>query len=100
MSTQVQAPTTNGPATLSEAEAPAAPAVNPLAGNPGMVGIPTVIAGAIGLGLVDTGFVPASAGAAAIPIVMTATSSRSPRCGCHGASPCCSASSTSLLHCS
>jgi succinate-acetate transporter protein len=49
------------------------PHPSPLSGNPGMVGIPTVIAGAIGLGLVDTGYVPASASAAAIPIIMTAT---------------------------
>jgi uncharacterized protein len=49
------------------------PAANPLAGVPGMVGIPTVIAGAIGLGLVTIGYVPASASAASLPIIMTAT---------------------------
>jgi uncharacterized protein len=52
---------------------PPAPTANPLAGNPGMVGIPTVIAGAIGLGLVNTGYVPATATGAAVPIIMSAT---------------------------
>lgn len=46
---------------------------SPLRGIPGMVGIPTVIAGAIGLGLVNVGFVPASAAGGSIPIIMTAT---------------------------
>lgn len=48
-----------------------ASASGPLQGNPGIVGIPTVIAGAIGLGLVNIGY--GSAGAA-IPIILTATS--------------------------
>jgi succinate-acetate transporter protein len=72
MSTHVAEPITNGPPQLIEPE-PAPPAANPLAGNPGMVGIPTVIAGAISLGLVDTGYVPPSAASAGIPIIMTAT---------------------------
>jgi hypothetical protein len=38
-----------------------------------MVGIPTVIAGAIGLGLIDTGYLPAAAAGAAIPIMVMAT---------------------------
>lgn len=46
---------------------------NPLAGQPGMVGIPTVIAGAVGLGLVNVGYVPAAAAGAALPTIATAT---------------------------
>lgn len=62
------------PALLAESDTPPAePATSPLRGNPGMVGIPTVIAGALGLGLVNVGFVPASASGGSIPIIMTAT---------------------------
>ena len=42
-------------------------------GNPGLVGVPTFMVGSIALGLVLTGFVPAGAGGASIPIIMTAT---------------------------
>jgi hypothetical protein len=42
-------------------------------GNPALVGVPTFLVGSIALGLVLTGFVPAGAGAASIPIIMTAT---------------------------
>lgn len=42
-------------------------------GNPALIGVPTFLVGAIALGLVLTGFVPATAGAASIPIIMTAT---------------------------
>jgi succinate-acetate transporter protein len=49
------------------------PAVNPLAGNPGTVGIPTVIAGAIGLGLVNSGYLAPDAAGGAMPIILTAT---------------------------
>jgi hypothetical protein len=38
-----------------------------------MVGIPTVVAGAIGLGLIDTGYLPATAAGAALPIMIMAT---------------------------
>ncbi|ORT97696.1 hypothetical protein UK99_04605, partial [Frankia casuarinae] len=49
---------------LTEAETPPDPPVtNPLRGNPGIVGIPITIAGALGLGLVDAGYVPAEAAA-------------------------------------
>jgi succinate-acetate transporter protein len=59
---------------LTESETPpAAPATSPLLGNPGIVGIPTVIAGAIGLGLIDTGYLPATAAGAALPIMIMAT---------------------------
>jgi succinate-acetate transporter protein len=49
------------------------PLPNPLAGDPAMIGIPTVIAGAIGLGLTTMGYVPSSAANAALPIILTAT---------------------------
>ncbi|MBB2891523.1 GPR1/FUN34/YaaH family transporter [Flexivirga oryzae] len=44
-----------------------------LAGDPAVIGVPTFIAGSIALGLVLTGFVPAAAVGASIPIIMTAT---------------------------
>ncbi|ABD11367.1 hypothetical protein CcI156_12900 [Frankia sp. CcI156] len=60
---------------LTEAETPPDPPVtNPLRGNPGIVGIPITIAGALGLGLVDAGYVPAEAAAAGIPTILAATS--------------------------
>lgn len=77
--TTIAAETTNASASrpkplLTESETPPAPpATSPLRGNPGMVGIPTVIAGAIGLGFVDTGWIPPAAAGAGIPIIMTAT---------------------------
>lgn len=43
------------------------------AGNPALIGVPIFLAGSIALGLVLTGFVPAAAGGASIPIIMTAT---------------------------
>jgi succinate-acetate transporter protein len=46
---------------------------NPLRGNPGLVGIPTVIAGAVGLGLITLGVLPTGATAGTIAIVMTCT---------------------------
>jgi succinate-acetate transporter protein len=53
------------------ATAPAAPPVPE--GNPALIGVPTFLVGSIALGLVLTGFVPATAGGASIPIIMTAT---------------------------
>jgi succinate-acetate transporter protein len=54
--------------------APAAPAAPPVPeGNPALVGVPTFLVGSVALGLVLTGFVPATAGAASIPIIVTAT---------------------------
>jgi len=50
------------------ANAPPAPGA-----DPAMVAIPTVIAGAVGLFLTTVGFVPASAGLAAIPVILAAT---------------------------
>lgn len=54
--------------------APAAP-VPPayLAGDPAILGLPVFVAGSIALGLALTGYVPATAGASAIPIILAAT---------------------------
>jgi succinate-acetate transporter protein len=49
------------------------PAVATQAGNPALIGVPTFLAGSIALGLVLTGFVPAAAAGASVPIIMTAT---------------------------
>jgi uncharacterized protein len=43
------------------------------AGNPALIGVPTFLVGSIALGLVLTGYVPATAVGASIPIIMTAT---------------------------
>jgi succinate-acetate transporter protein len=59
---------------LTESETPPAPPpTNPLRGNPGIVGIPTVTAGALGLGLIDIGYLPATAAGVALPIMIMAT---------------------------
>lgn len=42
-------------------------------GNPALIGVPTFLVGSVALGLVLTGFVPATAVAASIPIIATAT---------------------------
>lgn len=72
-----RATTTTDPATTdseaSDIDPPASATPGPLAGQPGMVGIPTVVAGAVGLGLVNIGYVPASAAGAALPTILTAT---------------------------
>ena len=52
---------------------PEAPTVNPLAGTPGVVGMPTVIAGAIGLGLINIGALPGGAAGATLAILSTCT---------------------------
>ncbi|MEW2507751.1 GPR1/FUN34/YaaH family transporter [Amycolatopsis sp. NPDC047767] len=52
---------------------PEAPTANPLAGNPGVVGIPTVIAGAVGLGLINIGAMPGGASGATLAILGTCT---------------------------
>jgi succinate-acetate transporter protein len=49
-----------------------APVATPV-GNPALIGVPTFMAGSIALGMVLVGFVPAAAGGASIPIIMTAT---------------------------
>jgi succinate-acetate transporter protein len=65
-------PTTDSTRETTEPETPA-PTVNPLAGNPGVVGVPTVIAGAIGLGLVNMGALPDGATSATLAILSTCT---------------------------
>jgi uncharacterized protein len=62
-----------GATTLPEPSLPEPPVVAAPVGNPGLIGVPTFLAGSIALGLVLTGFVPAAAGGASIPIIMTAT---------------------------
>ncbi|NYJ05803.1 GPR1/FUN34/YaaH family transporter [Petropleomorpha daqingensis] len=51
----------------------AAPEPAPV-GDPGVIGLPAFLVGAIALALVLVGFVPPAAGAASIPIIMSATS--------------------------
>ena len=51
---------------------PEAPAQAPLAGEPGLVGFPSFIVGAVAFGMVLIGVVPATAVGAAIPIILTA----------------------------
>jgi uncharacterized protein len=57
------------PAAPPEAPAEAAPVV----GNPAVIGVPLFVVGSLALGLVLTGFVPAGAAGASIPIIMAAT---------------------------
>lgn len=53
----------------------AAPAAfpSPLGGDPALIGVPTFIVGSIALGLMLVGYVPASAAAAPIAIILAAT---------------------------
>lgn len=51
-----------------ESEAPA-----PAGGDPTMIGLPTFVLGSIALGLALTGYLPATAAAGALPIIMLAT---------------------------
>jgi len=62
-----------GPAESAPEAVAAAPEPAPV-GDPGTIGLPAFLAGAIALALVLVGFVPAAAAAASIPIIMTATS--------------------------
>jgi succinate-acetate transporter protein len=63
-----------GPRTAAELPTePAAVAEEAPGGDPSLIGLPLFIVGAVGLGLVLVGFVPAASGGAAIPIIMTAT---------------------------
>ncbi|TQC40125.1 hypothetical protein EEB14_56370 [Rhodococcus sp. WS4] len=64
--------TTERPANAAPSvdESPSPPAGG---GNPAVVGVPTFLVGSVALGLVLVGFVPAAAGGASIPIIMTAT---------------------------
>jgi succinate-acetate transporter protein len=57
-----------------QAEEPAAAAAGPLAGDPGMLGLPSFIVGSVALGLVLVGVVPVTAAGASLPIILAATS--------------------------
>lgn len=59
------------PSTHVEPAAPVAPAY--AAGDPAILGLPVFVAGSIALGLALVGYVPATAGASAIPIILAAT---------------------------
>ena len=48
-------------------------AAAPVVGSPAVIGVPTFVAGSVALGLVLTGYVPATAAGASLPIIMTAT---------------------------
>ena len=52
----------------------AEPAAGPLAGDPGILGLPSFIVGAVALGLVLIGFVQAGTAGASLPIILAATS--------------------------
>lgn len=45
----------------------------PAVGSPAVIGVPTFVVGSLALGLVLVGYVPATAAAASIPIISTAT---------------------------
>jgi uncharacterized protein len=67
--TQVpRTPTHDGEATVAEPTV-----VGPLAGNPLLLGLPVFIAGAVALGLTFIGYVPATARAGALPIIIAMT---------------------------
>lgn len=50
-----------------------AEAAPPLVGNPAVIGVPTFVVGSIALGLVLTGYVPATASGASLPIILAST---------------------------
>lgn len=62
------------PTSADSAQPTAHPEVTgPLAGDPAVIGLPSFIVGAIALGLVLVGMVPATAVAASLPIILAAT---------------------------
>lgn len=64
--------TTVPPASEAEQVEPESPAAAP-AGDPTMIGLPTFVLGSIALGLGLTGYLPATASAGALPIIMLST---------------------------
>ena len=76
--TDLDASTSNSagsaPATESEILGDPVPVLAPLAGDPGMLGLPIFIVGSVALGLVLVGAVPATAVGASLPIILAATS--------------------------
>jgi len=71
MTTEQTIPISQHDSTVTEDEVAGAP---PPAANPLVVGLPAFIVGALSLGLVLTGFVPAAAVGASLPIILAATS--------------------------
>jgi succinate-acetate transporter protein len=61
-------PTHNGEAPVTEPVV-----VGPLAGNPMLLGLPVFAAGSVAFGLTFIGYVPPTARAGALPVIMTAT---------------------------
>ena len=57
----------------TDAAVPEAPPSAALAGDPAVLGLPIFVAGSIALGLALVGYVPAAAGASALPIILAAT---------------------------
>ena len=64
----------SAPATESEILGDPVPVLAPLAGDPGMLGLPIFIVGSVALGMVLVGAVPATAVGASLPIILAATS--------------------------
>lgn len=60
-------------ATITDSSADSAVEHPVLAGTPAAVGLPAFVVGSVALGLTLTGYVPATAGAAPIPIIAAAT---------------------------
>jgi uncharacterized protein len=70
MATPIPSPTPQQPVRLvPQVEEPAA---GPLAGDPAMVGFPSFLVGAVTIGMVSIGVVPATAVGASMPIVLAA----------------------------
>jgi len=63
----------SAPAAESEILGDPVPVLAPLAGDPGMLGLPIFIVGSVALGLVLVGVVPATAVGASLPIILSAT---------------------------
>lgn len=66
MSTVVEHPTSTNVTVVSSAPAAAA-------GDPSILGLPIFVVGSVALGLALVGYVPAAAGASALPIILAAT---------------------------
>jgi succinate-acetate transporter protein len=65
-----RAPSEEAPETF----APPGPPPGPAGGDPGLIGLPSFLAGAVALGLVLVGFTPATAAGASLPLILTASS--------------------------
>src|SRR4051812_17550106 len=58
---------------IARAVAEPAPPSGTLAGDPAVLGLPIFVAGSVALGLALVGYVPAAAGASALPIILAGT---------------------------